>query len=338
MLLAALNQNILSPIFRKSIERRFLGGPTRFSTFLLMLEIFIVMINTTLEKLKSLKSSDNVDIICDACKKHFTKTKKQLYQNNRKLYTKEGFNHNNTCSKQCQNVLQMKQIKCQCKTCHKEFYYVKHNPQLYCSRRCSNKNRKLSKKTRQKIRTTLSNNYQKKVYLEIKAGLRFDDGKRIYKCICKVCEKSFIHKRPKKACSLKCMKLLNAEAGRKGGRISAKKCNKRSKSEIELFNLISAKYQCLHNQPIFNGWDADIIIPSEKLAILWNGPWHYTKIKANHLLTQVQTRDKIKLDEILRSGYRFIIVKDYKNKMTPIKANEMILSCIKAGEYNLTLL
>ena len=29
---------------------------------------------------------------------------------------------------------------------------------------------------------------------------------------------------------------------------------------------------------IFNGWDADIILTDLKIAILWNGKWHYEKL------------------------------------------------------------
>ena len=32
-----------------------------------------------------------------------------------------------------------------------------------------------------------------------------------------------------------------------------------------------------HNEAIFNGWDADVIIEDIKLAVLWNGKWHYEK-------------------------------------------------------------
>ena len=61
---------------------------------------------------------------------------------------------------------------------------------------------------------------------------------------------------------------------------------------------------------MFNGWDADIIIPEHKLAILWNGPWHYRKITAKHSLEQVQTRDKLKIDEITHCGFVPYIIKD----------------------------
>jgi hypothetical protein len=65
-----------------------------------------------------------------------------------------------------------------------------------------------------------------------------------------------------------------------------------------------------HNEPIFNGWDADIIIEDIKTAVLWNGVWHYRKIKDKHSVIQVQNRDKIKISEIEKCGYRPYVIKD----------------------------
>ena len=65
-----------------------------------------------------------------------------------------------------------------------------------------------------------------------------------------------------------------------------------------------------HNLPIFNNWDADIIIHDIKFAVLWNGPWHYRKIKNSHSVKQVQNRDNIKIREIEKFGYTPYIIKD----------------------------
>jgi hypothetical protein len=61
---------------------------------------------------------------------------------------------------------------------------------------------------------------------------------------------------------------------------------------------------------MFNGWDADVIIEDIKTAILWNGKWHYEKIKKEHSVEQVQNRDKIKLMEIENMGYKSYVIKD----------------------------
>lgn len=64
------------------------------------------------------------------------------------------------------------------------------------------------------------------------------------------------------------------------------------------------------NERIFLGWDADVIIPNLKIAILWDGPWHRKKITEKHSLIQVQNRDKLKRTAILKSGFRVYVIED----------------------------
>lgn len=48
---------------------------------------------------------------------------------------------------------------------------------------------------------------------------------------------------------------------------------RRSKNEIEFCKLCEEYFDNVkHNESIFNGWDADIIIEDIKFAVLWNGP------------------------------------------------------------------
>ena len=86
---------------------------------------------------------------------------------------------------------------------------------------------------------------------------------------------------------------------------------KRSKNEKYFCSLCENYFEHVeHNTPIFNNWDADIIIHDIKVAVLWNGPWHYRKITKAHSVLQVQTRDKIKIEEIEKAGYIPYIIKD----------------------------
>lgn len=64
------------------------------------------------------------------------------------------------------------------------------------------------------------------------------------------------------------------------------------------------------NEQKFNGWDADVIIEDLKIAVLWNGKWHYEKITQKHSVKQVQNRDNIKIKEIIKCGYIPYIIKD----------------------------
>lgn len=51
-------------------------------------------------------------------------------------------------------------------------------------------------------------------------------------------------------------------------------------------------------------------LPDLKIAVLWNGIWHYKKVAKNHSVKQVQSRDGLKLKEIEKAGYASYIVKD----------------------------
>lgn len=86
---------------------------------------------------------------------------------------------------------------------------------------------------------------------------------------------------------------------------------RRSKNEIEFCKLCEEYFNNVkHNECIFNGWDADIIIEDIKFAVLWNGPWHYKQITKSHSVKQIQNRDKIKINEIKECGWTPYIIKD----------------------------
>ena len=87
---------------------------------------------------------------------------------------------------------------------------------------------------------------------------------------------------------------------------------RRSKNEIEFCKLCEEYFDNVkHNECIFNGWDADVIIEDIKFAVLWNGPWHYKQITKSHsAVKQIQNRDKIKIKEIKESGWTPYIIKD----------------------------
>lgn len=207
-----------------------------------------------------------------------------------------------------------KEFKQICPNCGKEFNVLGTQHEFdsgklkkFCSRSCANK-RIITDEVKEKISFTLKSKETKQ-----------------YKC--KVCGKLYKYQKgisTKSVCSKECRNYMNThrnefltEASLKriseGGRNSAKAQgdSKRSKNEIYFYELCKQRFnQVLHNECIFNGWDADIIIEDLKIAVLWNGPWHYKKIKENHSVEQVQNRDKIKINEIKRAGYIPYIIQD----------------------------
>lgn len=159
-----------------------------------------------------------------------------------------------------------------CKCCGKEFYSIEYNK--FCSKECLSKGIKL---------------------------------------ICKYCKKEFYHKNFKKYCTSECKRLdihnKLSEGGRKG--IASQILIRRSKNE-KLFCKLCEEYfdKVTNNEAIFNGWDADVLIWDYKIAVLWNGKWHYEKITEKHSVEQVQNRDKIKVNEIKKLNWIPYIIKD----------------------------
>ena len=138
--------------------------------------------------------------------------------------------------------------------------------------------------------------------------------------ICEICKNEFQPKRAEtKLCSRECVRSLwqtdeyreiKRINGQKGGKISATLQCKRSKNEIYFSELCAKEFDITTNEPYFDGWDADVIIHSEKIAILWNGIWHYKQIAKTQSLKQIQARDKVKTAIIKKYGYIPYVIKD----------------------------
>lgn len=190
----------------------------------------------------------------------------------------------------------------------------------FCSRSCAN-TRQHSEETKAKIGKGSYRAHKRGVY---KGIIKRDISKSIISYErdpnkCTQCGKNLPYDmRFKKTCSEECLHNLRSELGKKLVKLQ----NLRSKNEIafcELCEQYFGKENVLHNVSMFNGWDADIIIPDLKVAILWNGPWHYIEISKTQKLKQVQNRDRIKLREIINCGYRPYIVEDVKREKDKVE-------------------
>jgi len=145
---------------------------------------------------------------------------------------------------------------------------------------------------------------------------------------CKVCDIEFVYQRGsgrKSVCSEICKTILRKQISRKGGLAASKVNNKRSKNEM-LFaeKCLVLDPDLITNEPMFNGWDADVILPRYKIAVLWNGAWHHKKITKSHSLKQVQNRDRIKLKEIVSFGYTPYIIDDHGSENSKFVDEEFI--------------
>lgn len=195
------------------------------------------------------------------------------------------------------------------------------NLQTFCSRTCSakwnNKNRNdrgwtMSVESRCKLSDTTTG--RTNPHKGIKTGPRILHSVVSF---CRNCGTLIKHSR-RKSCSDECLK----ELLRLGGCKAASNKITRSKQEIELFDLCTTYFTNItHNHQIISGWDADIILNNEKIAVLWNGPWHYKHMTGlKHSLSQVQNRDKIKTRALESIGWIVIVYRD--DEYTPTTAFE----------------
>lgn len=105
----------------------------------------------------------------------------------------------------------------------------------------------------------------------------------------------------------KCRREKMSAGARNGSSI-----NRRSSNEVLFASLCREKFHnTLDNPKIFNGWDADVVLVDQKVAVLWNGQWHYIpNIRSNHSLIQIQNRDRFKEEQIRLCGFMPYVIKD----------------------------
>lgn len=188
-----------------------------------------------------------------------------------------------------------------CLICQKEVEYIsgREKDKIFCSKSCAN-TRNHSEETKTAIRNTL-----------ISICVRKDR-------FCPECGVSMKYKRKStQSCGKRCARKIftKTDKGKEHylyiGKLSAMNSVKRSKNEILFYEMCSNHFKNVeHNNAIFNGWDADIIIHDIKTAVLWNGKWHYEYIRGSQSLLQIQNRDRIKLKEIENYGYTPYVIKD----------------------------
>jgi hypothetical protein len=195
-----------------------------------------------------------------------------------------------------------------CKQCHTMLPYKKRNSQ-FCNRSCSasfnNKGRVVSETTIDKAKITRTKNkHQHNPFRGIgSANSRYIDGRSINRR----CVQCGNFSGSRKTCSPECLQARRSTVAKQ----NAAKIGNRSTDEIKLFDLCSTTFKCFPNHIIDSGWDADIVLPDQKIAILWNGPWHYRDMKmTNHSLPQVQTRDRIKTKLFESLGWTVLVYED----------------------------
>lgn len=271
------------------------------------------MLLITIDEMLSSKYSDMIPLKCDGCQQDFQRIQKQVKSDYKLKCHLKHF-----CSSKCQGILKKKDyVNLTCHLCKAHFSLIpsefekrsKKTSKLCCSQQCANKiNIHRSEETRKKVSETLKRKYAEGIIIHPRPL----KNKAPY--ICSFCSKEFISKKKRSTCSKECYKNLLPSIGRKGGRVtSSLEFHKRNRSSNEkmFFTKIKEIYpDAIANKRLFDGWDADIIIPSQKLAIHWNGVWHYKSVMGNELLERVQQKDKLRYEAIEKHGYKNYIIQD----------------------------
>ena len=236
---------------------------------------------------------------CKECKQIFVK------KTNRQIY----------CKKECSvkyNGRNRKKFTFICKICNIEFT-TKHKVQIFCSLKCSSSRIKKDGSGYEYDFTKYSEMGKKN------AAKRNLDNTLLKNSIrqCIYCNKDYTPKKNiQKYCSRICFSIDLSFKIKTG--IIKTNSNNRGKGEIYLSELCIdyfGKDDVLCNEKNFkdkNGglWDADIIIKSLKIAILYDGIFHHKQVKKDHKLKQIQSRDKIKRTIIIENGYKFYTIND----------------------------
>jgi hypothetical protein len=285
---------------------------------------------------------NKIELKCNVCRKPFLKRLAVLKAQN-KAKPQVSF----YCSTECQrNRSSSIKYELSCLECGKE---IKVNSlsefkrKKFCNNSCSAAYSNIRRLPKQETRICKRCNNQfliDKSYprQECETCDRISSREVLNGLHCQTC-KDPLGGRQKKFCSKRCAQdsFDYSALGKIGGKKSAEKLHRRSKNEIYMADLCISEYKnVITNKPCFNGWDADIILPDLKIAILWNGIWHYRKITFKHNLHAVQSRDALKISEIKKCGYIPYVIEDRgkENKKFVLEQFEKFKELVKENKLS----
>jgi hypothetical protein len=95
-------------------------------------------------------------------------------------------------------------------------------------------------------------------------------------------------------------------------KITGKNGQTGSKAEVYCYNLLNERLDGVvhHDMDTLPPFEIDITIPSIKVAICWDGPFHRRPIFGENRLKKVQDRDKRKHDTLIKMGLMVIVIED----------------------------
>jgi len=270
-----------------------------------------------------------IELICAGCNVIFTRPHKQWkYQSN-----KGGPDYETFCSTKCQQAQRKTKVIVDCANCgvpvERKVSELR-GDNSFCSQSCSaqfnNQHRKETGfTTKGKTRNSICIDCGMETEISVHTPhnkARCENCKPIHSkktknvgtliLVCIDCKKYIDNPTTRKRFCDNCAHIHSVAAGIK----AANSQQRRSKNEIFFAELCQEQLSNITtNEQFFvdhngNKWDADIILHDQKVAILWNGVWHYKQISKKQSLAQVQARDIIKLSVIAENNYTPYIIKD----------------------------
>lgn len=135
----------------------------------------------------------------------------------------------------------------------------------------------------------------------------------IIKTTCGWCKKD-IFKKPYEVYSSRSGKVFCCQSHSASYNNSIREKSRRSKIEEKFYNLLKKEFPNLeiipNDKTMLGGFEADIAIPSLKLAIEWNGIVHFKPIYGDKKLKIVQDRDALKRTIANRKDINLIVIPD----------------------------
>ena len=218
-----------------------------------------------------------------------------------------------------------------CEKCGKLYILANEfgSTERFCSISCRNA-RVHSNETKLKMSESLKAFHKKHSIEKIKLPERF----------CIICNKQLCKTNSSGYCK-DCLHLRpfsekTREKLREAGKHSAQVQKERRRSKIEalFFEKIKKIFKDAEpNKVLVDGWDTDVFLPTERIAIFWNGACHYYPIYGQKSLNQTQNRDKIKKSLFENAGYKVYVIKDI-NEVYP---KEILKDRDKRTDFQLNL-
>lgn len=279
----------------------------------------------TQQEFESAKSRDKLQLQCYYCNNSFTKEKHFIQID---IKRKGG----KFCTRKCQGLFdsQKNSTNKQCHYCNKSIKIL--NKELkefnFCSRSCSAKFFSMGRKKFHYLSCSICGKQSLKKITELTFKCNTcikNELKQANLKLCKFCENKFTESI---FCSIQCSNRYK-NLHNKGFR---------SKGEKMLCEAISNNFPELilipNDRKVLNGLELDIYLPDLKLAIEWNGAFHFAPIRGFEILQKTIEKDALKIKLCEQLGIQLLVIADPKSHYNKYKSmiDEAILIIKKVIE------